>query len=224
MRVNPSFDIGGEMRFAFSQEILGETVSPLPSLVMHGHLRTLTGDRIAVASALLLGRTITERLKVGRPISQRVAGQIRAFTGVEGLDIPETTSVPLAVHTGSVELIVVQREEEFPILDHFDRRRMALREVPTHQAAGRLFTFEAVTVATNSWLFGKPSLTMNGNTELEAALAVPVLMAQDLSASKITIPSSLAELVDEKRLQAIARLLISTDLQLNVDGSPVHVR
>lgn len=211
------------MRFDFSQDLLGENVSPVPGLIMHGHLRSLTGDRIAAASALLLGRAITEGLEVGRPISQRVAAQIRSFIGVEGLDIPGTTSVPLAVHTGSVELILSRGAGELPKLEHWDRRRMALREVPTHQAAGRFFTFESVTVATNSWIFGEASLIRNGNTKLEAALAVPVLMAQDLSASRITIPSDLAHAVSEQRLQSIARLLITTDLQLSVEGRLIHV-
>lgn len=224
MHVNPSFEIGGETRFDFSQEILGEQVACIPSLIMHGHLRALTGDRIAVASTLLLGRAIMDRLKVGRPISQRVAGQIRAFTGVEGLDIPETTPVPLAVHTGSVELILPKGRVESPKVEHSDRRRMVLTELPTHQAAGRLFSFDSVSVASNSWIFGAGSVMRNGNTELEAALAVPVLMAQDLSASKITISASLAQMVSAERLKAIARLLITTDLKLNVEGTPIHVR
>ena len=224
MRVKPSFDTGGETRFVFSQEILGEYVSTIPSLIMHGHIRKLTGDRTAVASALLLGRAVTERLEVGRPISQRVAAQIRSFTGVEGLDIPETTSVPVAVHTGSVELVVARGPGELPTLQQSDRRLMVLREVPSHQAAGRFFSFESITLATNSWIFGEASLMRNGITELEAALAVPVLMAQDLSASKVTIPSNLARAVSEQRLRAIARLLNTTDLQLNVEGAPVHVR
>ena len=223
MRVNPSFEIGGEMHLNFSQEILGEEVSCIPNLIVHGHLRTLTGDRIAVASALLLGRAIVDGLKVGRPISHRVAGQIRAFTGVEGLDIPETTPVPLAVHTGSVELILPKGRVEAPKVEHSDRRRMVLTELPTHQAAGRLFSFDSVSVASNSWIFGG-SVLHNGNTELEAALAVPVLMAQDLSASKITISSSLAQLVSEDRLKAIARLLITTDIKLNVEGTTIYVR
>ena len=224
MKVSPSFEIGGETHFGFSQELLGEVVSPIPSLIMHGHLRTLTGDRIAVASTLLLGRTLTDRLKVGRPISQRVAARIRAYTGLEGLDIPETTPVPLAVHTGSVELILPPGYSDLPEIEHSDRRRMVLKELPTHQAAGRLFGFESVTLASNSWVFGAGDLIRNGNTELEAALAVPVLLAQDLSASRITISSNLARSVDEQRLKSIARLLIATDLQLNVEGAPIHFR
>lgn len=224
MRVHPSFDIGGETRLSFSQQLLGETISPIPSLVVHGHIRKFSGDRIAVASALLLGRNITDQLQVGRPVSIRVAAQIRSFTGNEGLDLPDTIAASLDVHTGSVELVLAQGANELPKLEQSDRRRMVLRELPTHQAAGRLFSFESVTVATNSWIFGAPSVIRNGNTELEAALAVPVLMAQDLSVSKITIPASLAHAVDEARLRAIARLLSTTDLQLNVEGALVHVR
>ena len=224
MQVSPSFDIGGETRLVFSQEILGEAFSPIPNLIMHGHLRAMSGDRVAVASALLLGRVITDRLTVGRPISQRVAARIRAFTGVEGLDIPETTPVPLAVHTGSVELILPPGYSDLPELEHSDRRRMILRELPSHVSAGRLFNFDSVTLASNSWIFGTGDLIRNGNTVLEAALAVPVLIAQDLSASRITISSKLAQSVDEQKLKSIARLLITTDLQLNVEGTPIHVR
>ncbi|WP_443347902.1 hypothetical protein [Arthrobacter rhombi] len=142
---------------------------------------------------------------------------------MEGLDIPETTAVPLAVHTGSVELVLCQEDGELRDVGHADRRRMLFRELSSHKAAGRLFTYQSITLATNSWIFGKDGLAKNGNTRLETSLAVPVLMSQDLSVSKLNVPASLARLVGGDRMQAIARLLLMTDLQLSVEGKPVHV-
>lgn len=218
MLVKPSFSTGGETRLSFTQDLLGQSIEPFPSLIVHGHLRTLTGDRTAVAATLLLGRAITASLKVGRPISHRVASQVRKYTELEGLDIPETTTVPLAVHTGSVELVVCSDHEELPVLVHSERRRMALKEVPSHQYAGRLFSFESVVVATNSWLFGEGSLIKNGNGHFEASLAVPVLLAQDLSASRITVSKPMVANVPPARLEALKQLLLSTDIQLKIQG------
>lgn len=223
MRVKQSFNFRGETLLDFVEVIVGQEASVRPALSVHGHVRVLTGDRLAVCAVLLLGPAVTETLSVGRPISRRVATEIRRYLGNDGIDMPEVTEVPLAVHSGSVEMILESAgvtETDGP--DQSDRRRILFQELPSHRSSGRLFTFDKLIVTTNSWLY---SMSDGGRKAdpFETSLAVPVLMAQDLSASKITIPRHLSESVDEDRLRRAGRLLAATDLLLSIDGGVVNV-
>lgn len=222
MQVVPGFNHRGETNLEFRETIIAQETSTRPALKVHGHVRTLTGDRLAVTSALLIGSAITEQLTVGRPVSKRVASEIRRFLSDDRLDFPESTEVPLAVHTGSVELrIHTDAIDALTSPVQTDRRRIRFAEFPSHSNAGRFFTFDKLLVASNSWIFSSDG-SAGARRDFETSLAVPVLMAQDLSASKIDVPARLVEGRTPDDINRVARLLASTDILLAIEGEPVH--
>lgn len=222
MQVKPSFNHRGETCLEFVETIVAQEASVRPSLILHGHLRTLTGDRLAVATVLLLGQTITGSLRVGRPISKRVAIEIRRFLGDDGLDLPEVTDVPLAVHSGTVEMVIgTEGLNSLTDPSQTDRRRLLFQELPSHSSVGRLFTFDKLIVSSNSWLYSMPS-SHRPDRILETSLAVPLLMAQDLGASKIEIGQELVSSRKPLDVSRVASLLASTDILLTKDGEAIH--
>lgn len=202
---------------SFSREIVGETQIVLPNFSLHGHIRALTGDRIAVATTLLLGNYLSGNVTLGRPVSDRVVTAIRRYLSDDTLNFSDMTEVPLSVHSGSVELVVgIDGLDSLPSLTHTDRRRLAFRELESHSASGRIFTFDKLVVAANSWLFSSDVLNLQVGP-METSLAVPVLMAQDLSVSRITLPLELVKNRSEQEIGRVRELLEATELRLGVN-------
>lgn len=217
MQVKSSFNFRGETHFEFVERIVALETTVRPLLSVHGHIRVLTGDRMAIAIALLLGGAISESFSVGRPISLRTASGLRRFLDNDELDIIGTTAVPLAVHSGSVELCIVDENiAELKDPEQADRRRLLFQELPSHSNSGRLFAFDKLMVSSNTWLFS--SSFGHADRKLETSLVVPLLMAQDLSVSKFSVPRSYIEGRNPADVDAIARLLTSTDIRLSIEG------
>jgi hypothetical protein len=220
--VKADFDFRGETAIEFSDAILGEHISTLPKLSIHGHLRSITGDRLAVASALLLGNRITEYLDVGRPVSKRVATEIRRFLQDDTVDVRNATTSSSAIHNGSVELVLSEAGQMAERSPGDSRSRIAFTEQRSYQGTGRLFNFSQLIVTTNSWLFNGTHSTSGRRRELECALAVPVLFSQDLSISRISVPLRMTTDRDHETIHRISRLLASTDLRLEVKEEERH--
>ena len=218
MKVTTVYDSRGETNIVFADDVIGDSVEVLPPLSVHGHVRTLTGDRLAIVSALLLGNALSGSLAVGRPVSIRVVTAIRRFLSDDSINFPHATNVPLSVHSGSVELVVSAGGlETMKSPSQHGRRRLLFHEMPTHSSSGRLFTFDRMVVSTNSWIYSSKVLRLPVGS-IESSLAVPVLMAQDLSVSKITMPSEMAHGRAAAELRSLQRLLESTELKLDIMG------
>lgn len=223
MRINSSFNLRGETLFEFLETIVGQESEVLPPLSVHGHIRTLTGDRMAVAMALLLTTRLSGKIDLGRPMSRRVADEITRFGASASLDFVDVTEVPLTVHSGSVELVLADAENNFclPATESAESRQVVLRELPTHAAAGRLFTHSGLIVSTNTSFL---SSFMSGalTSSFESRLVVPILLAQDLSASSISVSPAQVHDVPAERLARIARMLAATEIRLFVKGEHSH--
>ncbi len=218
MKIITEHDARGETKLVFTDEIVGETVTVLPSLSVHGHVRNLTGDRLAIVSTLLLGNALSGNVTVGRPVSGRVATAIRRFLSDDSLNFPNMTQVPLSVHSGSVELAVCRGGLEAMKEPSQDgRRRLLFQELPSHSASGRLFTFDRMVVSTNSWIYSSNVLRLPVGV-FESSIAVPVLMSQDLSISKITVPREIVSDRNADEIRSLQMLLESTELKLEITG------
>ncbi|MDJ0321718.1 hypothetical protein [Pseudarthrobacter sp. PS3-L1] len=221
MRVEAVFNHRGETELNFMESILGVETPILPALIFHGQPKSLTGDRIAAATILLLGNLVTGHLRVGRPISNSLGVQIRKYLDNDEINLPDGTDIPLAIHTGSVEIVIGPNSlEEVISPSQGDRRRILFRELPTHSSSGRLFTFDKFIVSSNSWLFEVES--NYPPSSLGVHLAVPVLMAQDLSASRIDVPNRLLAKCSTDDIRRIAGILNAVDILLSVDGKLIH--
>ena len=218
MKLTTEYDSRGETKIIFTDEVIGESMEVIPPLSVHGHVRTLTGDRLAVVAALLLGNALSGSVSVGRPVSIRVVIAIRRFLADDSINFPYATSVPLSVHSGSVELVVSAGGlETMNPPSQNGRRRLLFQEMPSHSSSGRLFTFDRMVVSTNSWLYSSKVLRLQVGS-IESSLAVPVLMAQDLSVSKITVPSDMVDGISAGVIRNLQRLLESTELKLDIMG------
>lgn len=210
MIVDASYAPTGETVFNFTESLHEELIQSHPSLIISGHVTALTGDRIAVACALLAGESIGDYLSVGRDVSQRVGHAIRRYLKSDNLLI-DCSPIQNVVHTGSINLVLsdsISFSQESQPLEK--QRRLWFSEVNADRVVGSLFSYDSLVVSTNSRL-------VCGN-QLGRLLAVPVLMAQMLSVSRITIPIEYVGTLSDSELESAKLLLHATEIQLVVEG------
>lgn len=208
MIVEPQYTPAGETQLNFNQPALGENIQIQLPLIVSGHVQLLTGDRIAVVCALLCGDLIRNELKVGKPMSGRVASAIRGFLGSPQLHVMHELTTGQRHHGGLALVIEPDPVINRPRQGMKRQRQIWFSDLPADKAGGVMFTYESVLVSSNSSFFPAPLL--------HRALAVPVLMAQALGVSRITITPGQADSVTSEELQRVTELLDATELKLTV--------
>ncbi len=222
MKIDCSYSALGEFHIDFSEEVYGIKTSIGPKFISHGHPRQITGDRLAVGIVLLKGARIGNSLDVGRKVSSRVADSINKFFGGETISISNVVDNPPANINGGLEIVLSDSQSKLhDIEDKLGRKRMLFVDLPTDRNAGRLFTFDSIQIASNSFMFGS---IRNGKTGLDALLSrlfLPIIYATDLGVSRISLEPELVKGLNLEDFKKVAKLLQSIEINLVVGGELV---
>ena len=204
MRIEAAYAPSGETVLTFVEDVLAGELRRYTPLRVAGHLPGMTGDRLAVAVALLLGSQIGDRLDVGRPVSRRVAAAIGLYLGRRSLWVGKDEPVSY-VHSAGMDLRIADQADVARVMGGIpERRSMTVVELPSHEAMGSLLTGGNWLLSTNSWV--------HAMAEPAARLAVPVLLAHHASASRVVIPHQVGAALTPEQRQALSQLLLATDL------------
>ncbi|MFR0636655.1 hypothetical protein RF641_01575 [Arthrobacter sp. LS16] len=217
MKVKPVLSPLGEFHLEFVRDIYGRPENYGPKFIAHGHPRQLTGDRIAVASILLVGNAIAHTLDVGRDVSSRVASAINLFLNEQFVSISNVVKSPPAYLSGGVELVLQSDLSRLDsVEDKMGRKRLLFVDLPTDKFAGRLMDFEAIQMASNSYLFSSEVCAGNPVPRLWSRLALAIIFASDLSVSRISLPEDLCGDITATELSRLVELLQSIEINLVV--------
>lgn len=223
MKVNTSFSLLGELHVEFMQQVLGEWGAVGQKLIVHGHPRQITGDRLAVACVLLKGAAIGRDLDVGRKVSAGLAAEINRFIGDSVVTVANVEPSPPANIVGGVELVLGSEESVLDEgEDHLGRKRMLFVELPVDRAAGKLFQFDSLHIASNSHMFSSSANYQKPVPKLWSKLAVPVLFATDLSVSRIVVPSKFLGNITKREFERLAILLRGVEINLVVEADDIE--
>ncbi|USQ79807.1 hypothetical protein NF556_19820 [Ornithinimicrobium faecis] len=191
----------------FVDTVLGEVVRPIPPLIIAGHVSGLTGARLSVATAILLGPKVGEVLEIDRPVTHRAAAAVAGYVGLDGA-VTGADGPLTHVHGSGTDLRITSSLEGLAdlALDIPDRRVISLTEMPSHRASGSLLAGDRWVTCTNSWVHAldRPA----------AWLAVPVLLAEQASASRIVAPACISQALTRDQRAALEDLVDAADLRI----------
>lgn len=217
MKVECSFSPLGEFHVEFSDEVYGAKTIIGPKFISHGHPRQLTGDRLAVAIVLLHGKKTGNHLDVGRKVSSRVANSINKYLGGETVTVANVEDNPPTNLNGGLELVLSDSKSRLDdIEDKLGRKRVLFVDLPTDRYSGRLFTYDSIQIASNSFMFGSQRTDASGINALLPRLFLPVIYSTDLGVSRICIEPELVVDCDAKLLGRVGQLLQSIEINLVV--------
>lgn len=220
MIVESSFTPGGEFHLAFKQPVFGALKLVGQDLIVHGHPRQITGDRLAVAATLLKGHALGRSLDVRRPVSSNVAGAINKFLDTSFLNVKNVENSPPTNNPGGLELVLLPDGTSLSKSeDEYGRKRMLFVDLPVDKNAGRIFRFDSIQVASNAHLFATRANYQKPVPSLWAKLALPVIFASDLSVSRISVARSVTEGVSKSEFIRLSNLLHSIEISLVIEGS-----
>lgn len=206
MNLESNYISTGETVVEFSETHHGQRIQVAPSLIFSGHVHQLTGDRIAVAAALLVASKMNGSLKMTRPVSLGMAQELAAFQNDPGFSVDAEASLGHARAGGNTLVITDEPALQRPVQSNREGRRLWFTQLRLDRSVGRLFTFDSVVACSNAELIAE--------TRLGSLLALPVLMANELGVSTIEVPSGTSEHVGVDRFRRAVRLLAASQLQL----------
>ena len=219
MKVDSAYSPLGEFHMEFSREIYGIQSNFGQKLIVHGHPRQLTGDRLAVVSVLLLGEAVGSTLDVGRAVSSRVASQISNFVGVETVTVQNVVDSPPSNNHGGLEIVLDPNLTRLDRCeDELGRRRMLFVDLPSDKYAGRLFTFDSIQMTSNAYVFSSSVNSFSPISVLRSLLALVVLFSSDLSVSRVSISKELLAGSESNEFVKLQDLLNSIELNLAIEG------
>ena len=168
----------------------GEASPPVRSLLVDTSSDRLSGDRTAVAACLAFGRYFRGVVQLRHGVSARLASEIAGFK--EPVWVAAMPVEDRATQFGGAGTTIVLD------LDHRGWRGrnavgsgqvVVLDVLRSDRWSGRLFAMDRLTVASNAWLLDGEDPSSRG---LGSVVAVALLAAGDLDASRIVVPHNRA--------------------------------
>lgn len=210
MQINRKEQADGKTRLELSASRPDEPHLPVRGLLVDAAPDRLSGDRLSVAAALAFQRYVRGMVTFPQPVSARLANALAEFRAPVWLSVSPVedrgtqfggtgTTLVLdvdgrgwrgcnSVETGQVTVLGVLRSDRW---------------------TGRLFSMDQLLVASNAWMFDDEEDSVRG---LSSVLAVAVMMAGDLEASRVLVPHARA--ADPVWEDRVVRLLAAVGIDL----------
>ena len=210
MQITRKEQSDGKTRLELSASMHTQAPPRIHGLLLDAAPDRLSGDRLAVASALVFQKHLRGMVTFPQPVSARLASVLTEFRDpVWFAATPVEDRGTQFGGSGTTMVMDVDNHGWRGRNDVDTSQVTVLSLLRSDRWSGRLFSMDQLLVGTNAWMFAGDERSVHG---LSALLGVALLLAGDIEASRILVPHDRAS--DPEWEQRVARLVAAVGIEV----------